>query len=382
MKVPSRWVAPVAFAAAALVAVAGGTAYLLQDRSHPPAQTQSIGGLPTTALDAQLHGCARPAAPTASGAQVFAITNRSARALEITLAGPDRRVYAELEGVGPASTRLMQVSLAGGTYHFECYFTEVDAIAGDPFTVTGPPATAAGVVPLSTQALTPVTLAYQAWIAGQLPLLAAQVRTLASAPDIASQRTAWLAAHHRYETLGAAYDAFGDWDDKINGPDTGFHQVEAALWAASPTVPAAAERTLLTDVDGLTKDFPNIAVDPLQIGLRAHEITENTIEFTLTGEDDHGSHASLDTALANLTGTRQLIDRLTPLLTTRYPALPQTRQALDRAETITRELAAQYPGRPISEFAQIDRERLDSAFGGLVELLAPIAAITDVRRTH
>ncbi|MFC7755640.1 imelysin family protein [Tsukamurella soli] len=290
--------------------------------------------------------------------------------------------------MGPGSTRQMQVSLARGVYHFACYFTDVPAVSGGVFAVTGGTAPATrGVAPLSTQDLTPVTLQYQAWIASRLPALQAAVRALAAAPDVTAQRSAWLAAHHLYETLGAAYDAFGDWDTKINdpgppAPTSGFHAIEAALWGPQPTVPADLERQLQTDVDGLTADFPNIAVDPLQIGLRAHEITENTIEFTLTGADDLGSHASLDTALANLEGTRRLLDLLTPLLSTRYPRLGATRSALDQTVTVVTAMATKYPGRAVSSFSQADRERLNASFGGLVELLAPIAAITDVRRTN
>ncbi|MDF0532488.1 EfeM/EfeO family lipoprotein [Tsukamurella sp. 8F] len=381
MPVPARWVAPTAFTAAAVVAAAGILTYSLTGDSRT-APTPTVGNLSSTAVDATLDGCAHPGGDLAGGSRVFAVTNRTTRALEISVAGADGTVYAELEGVGPASTRLMQVSLPAGTFHFECYFAETPELSGAGFAVTrGAAAPGAGVAPVSTQDLTPVTLAYQSWISARLPQLQADARALAAAPDIASQRTAWLTAHHLYETLGAAYDAFGDWDAKINGDDSGFHAVEESLWDANPTVPTDLEKQLVADVDGLTADFPNIAVDPLQIGLRAHEITENTIEFTLSGRDDHGSHASTDTALANLAGTRELLDRLTPLLKPRYARLDDTGAALDKAVAVTTEMAAKYPGKPLSEYAQADRERLNASFGGLVELLAPIAAITDVRRT-
>ncbi|GAA1097684.1 EfeM/EfeO family lipoprotein [Tsukamurella spumae] len=383
MPVPRRWVAPTAFTLAAVVAVAGG-AYLLTAPDAPSTSRTAPAG--TVGLTAKLDGCAAPSGTVDAGNRTFAVTNTSTRSLEFALAGPDGAVYAELDALAPQATRLLRVALGSGEYRFECYFAETDAVTGASFRVPGDAPRGPAVIPTSTQDLTPATLDYQAWVGGRLPALRAAVAALAAAPDIESQRTAWRAAHRLYETLGAAYDAFGDWDGKINGrrttgDATGFHAIEAALWAPSPTVPAAAERTLVTEVDGLLADYPSLAVNPLQIGLRAHEITENTIEFTLTGADDAGSHTGLDTAAANLEGTRRVLDALNAVLATRYPRLPQTRAALDRADAVCADLAGRFPARPLGDLPLADRQRLNTAFGGLVELLAPIAAIADVRRT-
>jgi iron uptake system component EfeO len=387
-RVPGRWVAPTAFAAAALIAV-GAAGYLFPGRAPSPAPSASlsapittIGRLPSTSVRAGTGGCATPARAPQAGDQVFAVTNTSSLPLEITLIAPGGGVHGEIEGLGQGTTRIMHVRLGSGGYRFRCYFTEVPAIDGAEFTVTGPTPGSDAPTPVSTQDLTPVTLAYQHWISGDLTELQRRVRALAAAPDTAGQRAAWLSAHHLFETLGAAYDAFGDWGRTINGDDSGFHLVEASLWAPQPSIPTAAEQQLITAVDGLTAAFPSIGVDPLQIGLRAHEIVENTIEFTLTGSDDHGSHASLDTARANLEGTSELLDRLTPLLRTRYPELPQTQDALAHAERVVDDLARRYPDRPLGDYTGTDRAQLNTAFGGLVERLAPIAAITDIRRTN
>ncbi|TWS18089.1 EfeM/EfeO family lipoprotein [Tsukamurella asaccharolytica] len=382
MPTPGRWVAPTAFALAAVVAVAGG-AYLLTAPGPAPARGAAAHAVGVTA---KLDGCAAPAGAVDAGNRVFAVTNTSTRPLELALAGPDGAVYAELDALAPSATRLLRVALGSGEYHFECYFAETDAVSGPAFRVPGEAPRGPAVIPTSIQDLTPATLDYQAWIGGRLPALRDAVAALAAASGIEAQRTAWRAAHRLYETLGAAYDAFGDWDRKLNGrrttgDATGFHAIEAALWGPVPTVPVELERTLTRDVDGLLADYPSLAVDPLQIGLRAHEITENTIEFTLTGADDAGSHSGLDIARANLEGTRRVLDSLNAVLATRYPKLPATRAALDRADHVCADLAARFPDRPLSELPLADRQRLTTAFGGLVELLAPIAAIADVRRT-
>ncbi|MCS3781718.1 EfeM/EfeO family lipoprotein [Tsukamurella ocularis] len=382
MPTPGRWVAPTAFTLAAVVAAAGGT-YLL---TAPGAPGEAAAPRGTIAVPARLDGCVAPAGTVDPGNRTFAVTNTSTRSLELALAGPDGAVYAELDALAPRATRLLRVALGSGDYHFECYFAETDAVTGTAFRVPGDVPRGPAVIPTSTQDLTPATLDYQAWVGGRLPALRDAVATLAAAHGIDAQRAAWRTAHRLYETLGAAYDAFGEWDGKINGrrisgDASGFHAIEAALWAPSATVPAALEQGLVRDVDNLLADYPSLAVNPLQIGLRAHEITENTIEFTLTGVDDAGSHTGLDIARANLEGTRRVLDSLGAVLSTRYARLPETRAALDRADAVSADLAAVFPDRPLAEIPLADRQRLNTAFGGLVELLAPIAAIADVRRT-
>lgn len=341
----------------------------------------------TIALTTRLDGCTAPTGTVDAGNRTFAVTtNTSTRPLELALAGPDGAVYAELDALAPNATRMLRVALGSGEYHFECYFADTDAVTGSAFRIPGDAPRGPAVVPTSTQDLTPATLDYQRWVGERLPELRDAVAALTAAQGIDAQRAAWRTAHRLYETLGAAYDAFGDWDGRINGHRTtddvpGFHAIEAALWGASPSVPDEVEQTLLSDVDGLLADYPSLAVDPIQIGLRAHEITENTIEFTLTGADDAGAHTGLDIARANLEGTRRVLDSLDAVLSTRYARMPETRAALDRADAVCADLAARFPDRPMYGIPTADRQQLTAAFGGLVELLAPIAAIADVRRT-
>ena len=75
---------------------------------------------------------------------------------------------------------------------------------------------------------------------------------------------------------------------------------------------------------GLQAAFPAMEVDLLDIGLRTHEILENALEFQLTGQDDYGSGTTLATTAANITGTRELLQILHPLLVARYRGLPRS----------------------------------------------------------
>jgi iron uptake system component EfeO len=127
--------------------------------------------------------------------------------------------------------------------------------------------------------------------------------------------------------------------------------------------------------------LPHLEVEPLDLALRAHEIMENSLQFEFTGRTDYGSGSNLATVQANLTGDREVIDVLRPLLTSRYPQLSEVDIWSARLDAL---LAAQHhpdgSWTPISALSTTDREHLDGALSELVEVLAPIAVICEPRR--
>ncbi|MGL6235629.1 MAG: EfeM/EfeO family lipoprotein [Segniliparus sp.] len=338
-------------------------------------------GLPVTEVRAAGDGCV-PAPGAAPGEQVLAVTNTSAAALELRIVLPDSPAAVfEIEPVGPATTRAQPVRLAPGRYRYACYFEERRVMYSDVFAVAGAapaaggPDSAQAVLPVSVQDLDPAVRAYERWVAEQLPRLGDEARRTASGGE--AGRAGWLAAHRRYETLGAAYDAFGDAGKAV---EDAFAKSEAALWPGQERSaggdPAAAGHELAEAVDALAKDFPSAQVDPLDLGLRAHEIVEDSIEKTLTGRDDHGSRSMLATLAANLDGVRELLDLLGPLLRPRLASLDQLRGELDAAGALV-------SGTPrANPLAQAAQQRLNAAFGQLAEHLAKVAAICDVRRSR
>jgi iron uptake system component EfeO len=257
------------------------------------------------------------------------------------------------------------------------------AVTGTPVHITGPAhGTTPGVVPVSQADLVPATQAYERYVRTQLPTLRRLTDRLRSDVDrnrFARARRDWLTAHPEYERLGAAYDAFGTLDSAINGlPDglpggihdarwTGFHRVEYGLWHDESRASLLPYVDLLTtDVARLQHRFASAEIDPLQISVRAHEISENALQFVMTGRTDFGSHSQRSTVSANLQGTAVVLQIIHPLIAPRYPQLPQTLEQLQRARRDVR---------------HADHERLDSDLSQLCELLAPIAAILEPRRT-
>jgi iron uptake system component EfeO len=109
---------------------------------------------------------------------------------------------------------------------------------------------------------------------------------------------------------------------------------------------------------------------------------ENTLQFEFTGRTDEGSGTNLATADANVTGDREVVDVLRPLLVSRYPGLSDVDASLNRLQGLLR--AQRHPDgtwTPLSGLSTAAREKLNGTLGQLVERLAPIAAITEPRRT-
>nr|WP_236576176.1 EfeM/EfeO family lipoprotein [Streptomyces sp. HF10] len=331
------------------------------------------------------------------GMRTFDLHNTSDGAAEVYLEDPGTHVvYGEVEDIGPGTTRQLTVQLGKGAYAFKCVPDDADAVTGPTVRVTGG-RRGPGAAPVTEHDLIPPALTYQKWVGGGLSTavrLSAELKDAIDRGDLAAARSAWLPAHLQYERLGAAYDAFGDVDGEINGTDaglpggvrdkdfTGFHRIEYGLWhsesASGLRAPAAA---LVKALTGLRDSWAQSRMDPAQLGLRAHEILENTVQFELTGRTDYGSGSNLATARANLDGTREVLSRLRPLLSTRYADLP----GLDRESTRAGQTldGFRHDGRwtALDRLTRAQRERIDSVLDDLVERLASVATLCDPRRT-
>jgi iron uptake system component EfeO len=329
------------------------------------------------------------------GQQHLVLDNVDFRAGEVYLTDAKTgRVYADVDPLGPGTTADLDVSLGSGTYAFRCAMEDEATVTGPIITVSGHAAPSTSPVAAVSQSdLVPATLAYEKYVKGQIPTLDRLVATLqkdVASGDLAQARADWVPAHQEYERLGAAYGAFGDLDGEINGlpnglpkgtsdPDwTGFHRVEYGLWHGQTAAQLKAPTAALADaVEHLRTEFATAQLDPLELSIRAHEITENAVQFELTGETDFGSHSNLATISANLDGTSTVLGILNSLLKPRDPSLPQTLALLEKTKT---DVAA--AGTDLASVSTSRREVLDADLSELSEELAPIASILEPRRVN
>ena len=226
-------------------------------------------------------------------------------------------------------------------------------------------------------------------LAGETGRLAAAIR----GGHLGAARGDWLTAHLQYETLGAAYGAFGNFDTEIDGradasgvnsPQwTGFYRLEYGLWHGQPGADlAAVAATLDTDVKALAAWWPSQQISLIDLGRRAHEVLENALQFQLTGHDDYGSGTTLATTAANITATRVLVSLLRPLLAPRYPGLPAVDTGLDQlAALLEKEHRPGGSWVPVAGVPISARQQIDAAADQVLQELAPIASIAEPRNT-
>jgi len=377
----------------ALIAAAAGTA-------GAAAAGAGAAGIPISIGET---GCGAPPSRMPAGPIEFTVTstdtdNAFASVYVINLSGG--LVYAEIPSIAPAKVLLLGTTLSAGTYALRCVFTDGTVQTSAPFTLTGTAAGAvAGYPPMPDLALQQPVRAYSAYVESRLPALLADSTALNAdvvAGDLSAAKTDWLAAHLDYERLGAAYNAFGDFDGELNGMATGlprgvdtpgwtgFFAIEHALWGgqgAAAVAPLTGK--LVSTVKALIRDFPSEEVDPGDLPLRAHEILENALQFQLTGIADYGSGTTLATAYANTQGTAEILGILKGLIAPRDPGLlPTVDSDLARLQTdLLAERAADGAWTALADVAPAQRRRIDSDTGALLEQLALIPNLLTPRNS-
>jgi len=362
--------------------------------SSPPPSASANSPTAISFTDAQCGGRWHLAKP---GWHTFEITNSAENGAEVDLTDPaNGAVYDELENMGPGTTAPMSLDVGSGRYAFLCLVQDFDPITGPAVTVSGHTPGARAIVPVTYDDLYPLEKRYAQYTEAGLQVLARQTTTLAAAVrggKLTAARRDWLTAHLKYETLGAAYDAFGNFDDEIDGRAdavgtaspkwTGFYRLEYGLWhGQSVRQLTAVANTLNRDVHKLLVWWPGQQIPLLDIGLRSHEILENALEFQLTGHDDYGSGTTLATTLANIQGVRYLLSLLHPLLAPRYPQLPDVYTGLSLLQSLVmKEHLKNGWWVPVSALPIRTRQDIDAACGQVLQELAPIASIAEPRNT-
>jgi len=357
-----------------------------------------------TAMTVTKADCAPEWTSGSTGTHTFMVTNNSGLAGEINLDNAAGAVVGEIETIGPGTSAQLTATLGSGAYTFKCLMGSQAATASQTVQVTGAAAgtpAPVAVKPVTAADLTPANDRYQAYAAGQLADLAHQVATIQGdlrRDDIAKAKQDWLAAQLDWERVGASYDSFGDlglavdglptaFQNGVNDKDfTGLHRLEYGLWHGQ----SAAELGQVTDV--LAKDVAKVrknlttddlAGDPTNLPVRAHEILEDALRDHLSGMDDEGGGAAFAQTYADVQVTRAILGYLAPLIDARQPGLTGTLTAelntLDQALLTTQ---ANGGWLSLGAAPQSAREHVNAAIGAELESAASVPDLLEVPPTH
>ncbi len=219
-------------------------------------------------------------------------------------------------------------------------------------------------------------------------------RRLPRVANLAAAKRDWLTAHLQYQTLGAAYGTFGDYDDEIDGRarrhrgeqpavdrvlPPGVRAVARAVRAASLAPVAAqlaqgrerAARLVADAADTAVRRRPAHPRDPGERpGVPAHRARR-------LRQRHHARHHARQHP-----GHRALLSLLHPLLVPRYAGLPAVYSGLDQLQSLLeKEHRPNGTWVPVSALPTSTRQAIDAACGAVLQSLAPIASITEPRNT-
>jgi iron uptake system EfeUOB component EfeO/EfeM len=275
---------------------------------------------------------------------------------------------------------------------------------GTPTAAAPPPAKLADRVlvsganpPVKPADLAGPIAAYKRHVAAGLGRMEGDIDRLAAAVeagDLAAARRAWLAADSSYESIGAAYGAFGDLDARINGetagrrggassPDfTGLHRIELALFGRDSVADARPYvAPLAADVRALRRQVPGLTIEPLEYVLRGHEVFEGALDLQLSGRASPWSSDALVALEANLRGTRVVIGTLRPLIEPREPLLVgRIERSLDALAKTLRGLAG--PDRTMPRWDRLpaaEKTLVAGQTAAAAEELAYVPEVVDPR---
>jgi iron uptake system EfeUOB component EfeO/EfeM len=318
-------------------------------------------------------------------------------------------IVGRITGSRPGTVRELSVRLSPGSYTWGCDLDGLPRHVSDAARVpvhgqvggSGPP-----VVPVQTGELGAPMQAYRTYVAGRLRNLQTQVATVVSsvaARDLGSSESAWLTARLTWLEIGqddGAYGAFGELGREIDGTAagleggtsspafTGFHKLELDLWTRDDMTAAATDAARLASLihkvgyRRLASELPTSQAGLVNWTLRGHEILEDALRDSLSGDDDYGSGTDLASVTADVAATREVLSLLAPLIVPRAPHLVGTaqRQLTTLIHTVD---ATRADGRwlAISALTLIQRERVDGAAGAVLETLAPVPDLLRIGNT-
>jgi high-affinity iron transporter len=369
----------------------------------------TIAALPAAATSASTvtvtrTDCAPEWSSAQTGTQTITVTNNSGLAGEINLDNASGAVIGEIETIGPGTSAPLTATLGAGTYTIRCLMGSRPATASPPVTVS-----AGGAATVAPVAVKPVTLGeltgpnklYQGYAATQLDALAKAVAAIEAdlrRSSLARAKTDWLAAQLDWERVGASYDSFGDLGLAVDGlpdglPDgvndkgfTGLHRLEYGLWhgqSATELLPVA--ETLARNVTTIQDNLPNVnlAGDPTQLPIRAHEIIEDALRDHLSGLDDQGAGDAYPMTYADNQVDRVVLGYLANLIDQREPGLVATADSqlatLDRALLATRDNGQ---WQSLTAVSLDQRQQVNAAIGALLETLASVPDLLEVPPAH
>lgn len=363
-----------------LMIAAGGLFYYA---SQTAMKKRAANNNAETVVTIHGHACEPNTLTVPAGKNAFRIVNRSERAVEWEILD-GVLVIEERENIAPGLSQVINANLQAGDYAITCGLLSnprgtlhVTPTAESEASAKARPSMVAFIGPLSE---------YRVYLSTQGSALIKAVNALQdaiAAGDLSAAQAAYLPARAAYQRIAPAAQRLAELDNAINARAdyyekreqdpgfSGFHRIEYGLFdkhSVDGLLPVA--QRLQADVTTLKQQLLAQNMAPEQLASVIARNMRGLAEIRSNGEEERYSHSDLNGFVANLEGTRKVIDLLRPMLAkSAKPLLEQIDAAAAALDTELNGLSADSGMRPYGQVDAVQRKLIAEKAKALADAL-------------
>jgi iron uptake system EfeUOB component EfeO/EfeM len=363
-----------------IMIAAGGLFYYA---SQTAMKKRAANNSAETVVTIHAHACEPNALTVPAGKNAFRIVNRSERAVEWEILD-GVLVIEERENIAPGLSQVINANLQPGDYAITCGLLSnprgalhVTPTAESEANAKARPSMVAFIGPLSE---------YRVYLSLQGSALIKAVNALQeaiAAGDLNAAQAAYLPARAAYQRIAPAAQRLAELDNSINARAdyyekreqdpgfSGFHRIEYGLFEQRSLdgLNPVAQR-LQTDVTTLKQQLLAQNMAPEQLASVVARNMRSLAEIRSNGEEERYSHSDLNGFVANLEGTRKVIDLLRPMLAkSANPLLEQIDAAAAGLDTELNGLSTDSGMRPYDQVNAGQRKLISEKAKALADAL-------------
>ncbi|MDG6401092.1 iron uptake system protein EfeO [Pseudomonas quasicaspiana] len=363
-----------------LMIAAGGLFYYA---SQTAMKKRAANNNAETVVTIHGHACEPNTLTVPAGKNAFRIVNRSERAVEWEILD-GVLVIEERENIAPGLSQVINANLQPGDYAITCGLLSnprgtlhVTPTAESEASAKARPSMVAFIGPLSE---------YRVYLSTQGSALIKTVNALQdaiAAGDLSAAQAAYLPARAAYQRIAPAAQRLAELDNAINARAdyyekreqdpgfSGFHRIEYGLFdkhSVDGLLPVA--QRLQADVTTLKQQLLAQNMAPEQLASVIARNMRSLAEIRSNGEEERYSHSDLNGFVANLEGTRKVIDLLRPMLAkSAKPLLEQIDAAAAALDTELNGLSTDSGMRPYDQVDAVQRKLIADKAKALADAL-------------
>ena len=348
----------------------------------------------TVTVESSDDACGLSDTEAPAGTLTFNVANSGTNVTEFYLLAEDGlQIVAEVENVGPQSTKPLTTQLPAGSYITACKpGMKGEGIRAD-FVVTESDS-AVEVTADDQELIDQAQDNYAAYVEDQSAQLLVKtgefVDLYKSGADRAA-RTLYADARTHWERIETVAESFGDLDPKMDVREadlapgekwSGWHLIEKDLWPAraedyqalSPRQRATYADDLLANTETLHARIAHLTYTIDEIANGSRGLLEEVASGKVTGEEEYWSRTDLYDFQANIDGARVGFEGVEPILEQKDPVLAETlRTRFDELQVL---LDAQRVGAGFTLYDDLEQAEIKALSDAVNALSEPLSRLT------